>query len=72
MLTAMYRLPYRKGFFLGNIFIYKNLHIEPFNYAIKKVCFDFSQPTWAAQLSEPVEVRALFYPTSTSFDVITL
>ena len=22
-------------------FVYKNLHIEPFNYAIKSICFDF-------------------------------
>ena len=28
-------------FFFANFFIYKNLHIEPFNYAINSVCFDF-------------------------------
>ena len=32
----------------------------------------FNQPTWAAQQSEPVEVRALIFSTSTGFDVITL
>ena len=30
-----------------------------------------AQAAWAAQLSKPLEVRALFYPTSTGFDVIT-
>jgi len=37
-MLAIYRLPHR---FFWNFFIYKNLHIEPFNYAIKSVCFDF-------------------------------
>jgi hypothetical protein len=34
----------------------------------------FAQPMWlwAAQQSQPVEVRALFYPTSIGFDVIAL
>ena len=27
--------------FLEVFFIYKNLHIEPFNYTIRSVCFDF-------------------------------
>ena len=30
-------------FFFGIFFIYKNLHIEPFNYTIKIFCFDFSK-----------------------------
>ena len=38
-MLAIYRLPHRIVF--GNVFIYKNLHIEPFNYTIKSVCFDF-------------------------------
>ena len=29
------------NFYLVKFFIYKNLHIEPFCYAIKRVCFDF-------------------------------
>ena len=31
---------YHIGSFFGKFFIYKNLHIEPFNYTIKSVCFD--------------------------------
>ena len=34
-----YRLPDR--IFFWNFFIYKNLHIEPLNYTIKSVSFDF-------------------------------
>ena len=43
-MLAIYRLPNR--FFFWKIFIYKNLHIEPFNYALKST---FTQPMWAAQ-----------------------
>ena len=38
-MLAIHRLPHR--IFFGIFFIYKNLHIEPFNYSIKTVCFDF-------------------------------
>ena len=37
-MLAIYRLPHR--IFL-EFFLYKNLHIEPFNYAVKSICFDF-------------------------------
>jgi hypothetical protein len=71
----MFSLVSRKFLAMRNIAlysVYKNLHIEPFNSGIKAFVLIFAQPTWAAQLSEPVEVRALFYPSSTVFDVITL
>ena len=38
-MLAIYRLPHR--IFFGDFFMYKNLHIEPFNYSMKSVCFDF-------------------------------
>ena len=37
--SMLYKLPHR--FFFGNVFIHKNLNIEPFNYSMKSVCFDF-------------------------------
>ena len=43
-MLATYRLLHRFFLFFfggGGFFIYKHLHIEPFNYTIKSVCFDF-------------------------------
>ena len=40
-MLAINRFP-RRMFFFGIFFLYyKNLHMEPFNYTIKSVCFDF-------------------------------
>jgi hypothetical protein len=46
--------PYIGNFFFGfflDYFLYRyiNLHIEPFNYAIKRFVFIFAQPMLAAQ-----------------------
>ena len=65
-------IDYHTDFFLENSCTYRNLHIEPFNHAIESVCFDFGSTIVGSSVSERVELRALFYPTSSSFDVITL
>ena len=38
-MMGTFKLPHR--IFGGDFFIYKNLHIESFNFAIKHICFDF-------------------------------
>ena len=45
---------------------------EPFNYTIKSVCFDFHSTNLGSSVIKQVEVRSLFYPISTCFDIITL
>ena len=69
MLAMYFRLPYRS--FFGNFFIYKNLHIEPFNHAINS--FDFcSTNVGNSVIRTGSSEGSRFYPTSTGFDVITL
>ena len=67
-MLAIYRLMHR---FKKKI-MFKKLHIEPFNYAIKSVCFDFHSTNVGSSVIKQVEVRSLFYPISTCFDIITL
>ena len=38
--------------FFGIFYIYRNLHIEPFNFATKRVCFDFHSTNVGSSLIE--------------------
>ena len=68
-MLAIYRLPH--NFFFWKCFIHKNLHIEPFNYAIKSVCFNFCSTNMDSSVIGTSRSEGSLLP-STGFDVITL
>ena len=55
-------------FWRGNLFLYKNLHIEPFNHAIKSVCFDFR----STNVGSSIIRTGLSSTLSTGFDAFIL
>ena len=64
-MLAIYRLPHIN--FFGIFFIYKNLHIEPFNYTIKSVCFDFGSGYMASSVMKTGSKVSTLLPVSMSF-----
>ena len=54
---------YHIVFFFWIFFTYKNLHIEPFNCAIKSICFESCLTNMGSSVIEVTEVRALLYST---------
>jgi hypothetical protein len=67
-MLAIYKLVYRI-FFSEFFYIYKNLHIEPFNTVSKSVCFGFGS-SYHAQLSNEnlpyIDLDSILLPVSMS------
>ena len=63
-MLAIYRLLHR----IWKNFIYKDLHIEPFNYTIKSICFDFGSTNVDSSV---IKTDRSEDSTSTGFNVIT-
>ena len=59
-MLAIYKLVYRI-FFSDFFFIYKNLHIEPFNTVYKMVCFCFLCSSSLLKLGKLAEYFSTFY-----------
>ena len=72
-MLAIHRLPHR--IFVGNFFVYKNLHIEPFNYTIKSVCFDFGSTNVGSSVIKTVRSEGFllhyFYRFRCHYPLIT-
>ena len=71
-MLAIYKLLYR--FFFGFFYIYKNLHIEPFNYTIKIVCFGFGSTNVGSSVIKTLKkiIIAIFWPPKSEFDLVPI
>jgi hypothetical protein len=54
--------------------IYKNLHIEPFNYTIKIVCFGFGSTNVGSSVIKTLKkiIIAIFWPPKSEFDLVPI